>query len=363
MFSRKAKEPERPSLLDRIVKSGSQRVAILGLHPSAGTRTVLSALVRELHRREWPFALTSAPRLHLDAGHATESVTRLAVPEGAHLATSEGSVGSGDAGLDLVEATRFETALGRVGIYRVTRGGEVDLVAPADAEETRILLERLGSVSGGMTFVDGTWERRAFAAPGATDGLILSVGAALAPGAERAAGAARYRVETLSVPACGEAARVAWQNTAMEGAAALLDTEGRPCGVLPHGIEDPMPVLQPESGAPIGTVVLPFGLNDEFLVPLVRAEYRGTVVVRDATRINLSPVYLKAWLKAGGRIEVVHPVRLVAATTNPSNPVGPDADPAEFHRAVALALPHLPVHDVVAETGGEPKRPVWKFWE
>ena len=32
-----------------------------------------------------------------------------------------------------------------------------------------------------------------------------------------------------------------------------------------------------------------------------------SLVVRDATRLNVSPVYFKAWLKGGGRIEVVRP--------------------------------------------------------
>jgi len=30
---------------------------------------------------------------------------------------------------------------------------------------------------------------------------------------------------------------------------------------------------------------------------------------------------------------------------------------------VAEALPGLPVHDVVLETGDEPRKPIWKFWE
>jgi hypothetical protein len=109
--------------------------------------------------------------------------------------------------------------------------------------------------------------------------------------------------------------------------------------------------------------VLPHGLNDEFMIPLVRSALRCTLVVRDATRINVAPVYYKAWLKGRGRIQVVRPLKLLAAATNPWNPSGPDADPVEFRQSVASALPDLPVHDVVLEAGGERGKPVWKFWD
>jgi len=56
MFDRKSKEPAGPTLLDRVVKAGSQRVAILGLHAQAGTRTVLASLVREIGARSSPLA-------------------------------------------------------------------------------------------------------------------------------------------------------------------------------------------------------------------------------------------------------------------------------------------------------------------
>jgi len=363
MFERKPRQSERPVLLDRIVKSGSQRVAILGLHPRAGTRTVLVSLVRELHRRAWPFAVTSAARLLLEGDANAEPVTRIAIPEGAYIATSTGAAANGDVGLELQVATEWDAPMGKVAIYKVVRGGQVDLQGPAESEGMEEIVHRLGELSGGTVFVDGGWERRAFAAPGTSDGIVLVVAAAYSATPERSAAAARYLVETLTVPPCGEPARVAWEETASQGAAALLDGEGHAVGVLPPGLEDPVPALRALAGAPVSTVVLPFGLNDEFMVPLVRSNLRCTIVVRDATRINVAPIYFKAWLKRNGRIQVVRPVRLVAVASNPVNPAGPDADPLEFRQILAAALPDLPVHDVVVESGEEARRAVWRFWE
>jgi len=366
MFDRKPKEPAGPTLLDRIVKAGAHRVALLGLHPQAGTRTTLAALVADVRARSWPLAVTSAPRLPLEQeeGEEPHPVTRLLVPEGTWIATSAlPAAGKGMATLERVETTPWSTILGPVSLFRVTAGGEVDLHGPGEGDPLKAVLARLGELSGGLVLVDGGWERRAFAAPGVSDAVVIVLGAGYSATPERSAAAARYLVETLSAPPCGEAARDAWDETASKGATALLDARGRPFGVMPPGIEDPVPALKTPEGAPASTVVLPHGLNDEFMVPLVRSALRCTLVVRDATRINVAPVYYKAWLKGRGRIQVVRPLKLLAAATNPWNPSGPDADPAEFRQMVAAALPDLPVHDVVLEGGGERGKPVWKFWE
>jgi hypothetical protein len=288
----------------------------------------------------------------------------MSVPEGAWIATSAPALtGDGTAKLERVETTRWLTTLGPVTLYRVTSRGEVDLHGPGEGESVKDVLQRLGELSGGVVLVDGGWERRAFAAPGVSDGVVIVLAAGYSATPERSAAAARYLVETLQAPPCDEAAREAWDETASKGATALLDARGRPFGVMPPGIEDPVPALKTPDGAPAATVVLPHGLNDEFMIPLVRSALRCTLVVRDATRINVAPVYYKAWLKGRGRIQVVRPLKLLAAATNPWNPSGPDADAVGFRQTVATALPDLPVHDIVLESGGERGKPMWKFWD
>jgi hypothetical protein len=363
MPSEPLKQPQGPALLDRIVKSECQRVAVLGLHAHAGTRTVLASLIRELHRRQWPFAVTSAPRTPLEHEAEAEATTRLAVPLSTVVATSGIAGREGEAGLELIEMTDLETTRGPVGIYRVVEGGEVDVQGPDDPDAMEALLKRLGTISGGLVFVDGSWERRAFAAPGVTDGLVLALAAGLSATPERSAAAVRYLVEMFTVEPCDEAARVAWDETASGGAAVLLDGRGRPLGLLPPGLADPVQALRGPDGTPVASVVLPHGLNDEFMVSLVRSQFRCQLVVRDATRINIAPIYFKAWFKGGGKIRVVRRTHVVAVATNPINPSGPDAEPGKFRQSVSEALPGLPVHDVVLETGEEPRKPIWKFWE
>jgi hypothetical protein len=352
-------QPPAPKLLDRVLQSSTRRVAILGLHPRAGTRTVLAALVRELHRRELPYGVTSFPRLQVEDEITPEPITRIALPAGAYLATASGEAG---AEIEAVEETRFEAPLGPVGMYRVAQGGEIELCGPEQPEAMGAALSRLAELSGGVALVDGGWDRRGFTAPGVTDGIILVLAAGYSATPERAAAAARFAVDTFSLEEANAEHRAAWREAAVANKAWILDGDGACIDALPLVGEDP---LGPLAGSADGVdaVVLPHNLNDDLLAPLVRGKLRFTLVVRDPTRINVSPVYLAAWRKAGGSVRAIQVTRIVAVATNPVNFTGSDADAEEFRALVTEALPEVPVHDVALESEERSRRPVWKFWE
>ncbi len=364
MFERRSRRREGPLLSDRVLASGCRRVAILGLHPGAGARTVLESLVLSLRGKLCPLGLTSAPRVPLEPDESGRTdLTRVAAPAGTLVATAAAPADPGQRALAVVERTGCSTQLGEVSVYRAVEETEVLLYGPADPEAMKSVAERLSALGAELVLVEGGFERRAFAAPGVADGVVLVVGAGYSASPARSAAAARYVVETFRVPPCGEGARAAWQETASRGAVVLLGRHGKPAGVLPPGLDNPVPALRDAGGEPVGAIVLPHGLDDEFLVPLVRSSLRCALVVRDATRIHVSPVYFKAWLKSRGSIQVVRPLRLIAVATNPTNAAGPDADPEGFRAVVARALPDLPVHDVALETGRTHAKRPWRLWE
>jgi hypothetical protein len=178
MFDRKPKL-QGTTLYDRIEKAGARRVAILGLHPHAGARMVLQSLVDEISKKGQPLGVTSAPRLPLEEeeGADRQPVTRVQLPEGAWIASSAPQAEAGGAVLSQVEPTEFTSVLGQVTIQRVTAAGEVHLHGPGEAPSMEAVLARLGELSRGMVLVDGGWERRAFASPGVTDGVVLVLAA------------------------------------------------------------------------------------------------------------------------------------------------------------------------------------------
>ena len=147
----------------------------------------------------------------------------------------------GGAQLKEIEATEFTSVLGRVVIQRLTSPGEVHLHGPGEAPAMEAVLTRLGALSGGMVMVDGGWERRAFASPGVTDGVVLVLAAGYSATPERSAAAARYLVETLSAPPGDESARHVWGETASKGATGVLRVNLRP-GVPTLKVSVPVPL-------------------------------------------------------------------------------------------------------------------------
>ncbi len=222
-------------------------------------------------------------------------------------------------------------------------------------------LDRLEARSQGLVMVNGAWERHGFAAPDVTRAVVLAVGAAYSEGPQRSAAAVRYTVEILglhrhSVPLD----RVAREATD-RGMRQAVDRNGQRIGEFSQDDDDRAFALE-SLGSELEALVLPGFLSDSLLTTLVRSNVCCTLVVKDASRVRVSPVYYTAWTKKGGKFAVIEPTHLIAVATNPTNPKGPDTEAAEFRRLVAEAVPEVAVHDVRLEDEEEPERPRWKFW-
>jgi hypothetical protein len=357
----KGSDSEQPVLLDRILTSGCTRIAVVGLHPGSGARSVVECLASDMQHRGVVGGVTRAPRTPLDAETATESVPRVRLPEGTLIATAS-ALGDPEPMLQPLERCPEETSLGSMTVYRVVEAGRLAVHGPDDPGSMDRVLKCLGRHVQGPCLVDGAWDRRAFAAPGVTDAMVLTIGAGYSDSPERSALAARYFADSLALSECDEPGREAWEQAASGGALVALDEAGNHLGQLPQGLVDPVSSLHGLNGGGVRTVVLPSGLHDGFLAPLIRSEFRCTLVVRDPTCVHAAPVYLKAWSKGKGAVRVVREARLLAVAANPSSASGPDTEAQAFLRLVTEAVPHLPVHDVRLDAEGGGRKPFWKVW-
>jgi len=253
-----------------------------------------------------------------------------------------------------------QTALGDLGLFRVTRPGPIPVYGPDDPATMRRVLASLDEQSGGLALVDGGWERRGFAAPDVAQGVILVVGSGYSAHPDRSAAAMRYVVEILGLPRADGPALRAFHDGAGRGATTILDAQGRTLSAVVETDDELLSHLE-GLGDRAATVVLPDALSDALLGRLVRNAARCVLVVRDPTAVHVAPVYYKAWVKVGGAVRVVEPMCVLAVATNPVNRSGPDADAEGFRTAVARAIPELPVHDVVLEAARAKRRPFWRF--
>lgn len=350
----KKKDAGRADLFERILASGATRLAVISLHAGSGGRTVIETLAEKARRSGVGVGVARVPKVR-SSGEVQEPLGA-ALPEGTLVATPASEVEETQA-VQVLEP--LETTGAPLRVCRVASSGEVVAYSPDDDASLAAVLGRLEALGGELILVDGAWERRSFASPGAVHAVVLAVGCGYSASLERTTAAVRCAVDLLRLPACEVPVGGAWREAASRDAPLTLDHNGRPLDQLPP--TDPRAVKALKAmDVPPKIVVLPGFLSDAFLVPLVTSTLRFEVVVRDATRVAASPVYYAAWLKRGGRVSVIEPTRLLAVATNPTNLTGPDADARKFRELVAAAVPDVAVHDVRLEAASDP--PAWKFW-
>jgi len=357
---KKKKRPEvaeSPDLPERIFGAGCTRLAVISMHAGAGARTVVGTLAEDFHRRGIVVGVAGVPRVDLDAD--VDRITGIHLPEGTVVATASSVVSECD-GLEPLERVASDASREELTICRVTRPAEVAVYGPDDAPTLNAVLARLEAHTAGFALVAGAWERRSFAAPEVSDAVVLAVGPGYSGNPERSAAALSHDAEILSLSRPDVPVDSAWLEAERASLPLVLDRHGRVCRSIPTDA-DPVPVLEALGEAP-ALVAVPDFLTDTLLVPLVRSDLRCEIVVKDPTRVRASPVYYRAWLKRGGSVSVMEPMHLLAVATNPTSPTGPDADPHDFRRRVAEALPDIPVHDVPLESSARDRQPLWKFW-
>jgi len=244
-----------------------------------------------------------------------------------------------------------------MGICRVERAAEVPLYGPDDTRALGAVLAKLETWSEGLVLVAGAWERHSFAAPDVAQATVLAVASGYSGTPERSAAAVRYAVEIFGLSRSEFPVDRVWRDAVALKRALAVDRHGRLLAEVSWRVA-PLEAL----GQELAGIVVPDYLTDGLLTPLVRSDVRCTLVVKDPTRIRVSPVYYTAWVKGGGQVAVIETMRVLAIATNPANPDGPDVDAATFRGLVTEAVPDVAVHDVRLEVPAVDDRPRWKFW-
>ena len=139
-------------------------------------------------------------------GENKDNITGLPKPRyflhpGTILATAESCLKGGSAACRVIERTGVQTVLGPVLVAEVTGPGLVVLAGPNRQSDLRVVFQRFSGLGIDLALVDGAFNRIVPLA--ATDGLVLSTGAALDERIPTLAAHARFAGSPLSVPCLG----------------------------------------------------------------------------------------------------------------------------------------------------------------
>ena len=337
-------------LYDLVTASPARRIAVIGLVKNAGKTTVVNALMANCPHL---FGLTS---LGLD-GERTDHLTglakpRIAPPAGTLVATTQGSLDRSRYHMRTIEEMPFRTALGRVVIGIAGEHGEaVEVSGPTTLRQVRATADRLLDLGAERVLVDGAINRIGSASPRVSDGLIMATGAILADKLEEVVGITAATFDMLTLPQADDALKQALRGHDPASTRLLsLDAAGGQLPLrLPSLIGQGVAVAREIERHGTQTLVVGGALTQEFVDDFLRVlppKRELRLVVRDATVLIL-PATTVARLRRRLQIEVLHPLRVLAVTTNPFRLPKP-YNPKVFFDAVVDAVgDRAAVFDVV----------------
>ena len=324
-------------------------LSIVGTVKNAGKTTVLNYLYGHLYELGFSLGLMSTGR----DGEAVDQVTNepkppILVRPGTVVATAHHSLVASDAYVEVLTTLPIATRGGDMVLARVRQEGAMELLGPAAAADVRQVIEALGHHGARRILVDGSMDRRRAAAPHVTGYVILASGASLSPQRRVVIDDTALCVEFLQLGPVPELHLAAKLQELDSKQVMLLDDDGHLTRMEWETAlsreESIVAALAPTHEG----VVLPGAFTDGLARALTEHKRPLRVMVTDATCVFLSrPVY-RRFCQWGGHIEVLHPIRLIAVCLNPVGPQGVSFAAGDFMDAMAQAVPHVPLFDIVS---------------
>lgn len=320
-------------------------VAIVGLAKNTGKTECLNYILRHVKDAGRRVALTS---IGID-GESLDQVSQTPKPEikvyeDMVFVTSEKHYREKRLIAEVMDISTEQTSLGRLVTARAVSPGKVLLSGPAKAESARRLIEGMRRHSVDTTIVDGALSRLSIGSPTVTDAMILATGAALSCNIPQLTRMTKYVYDRIRLPQV--APDLAERLAPIESGVWAVDKDGE---VRDLGIPSIfMAAGHKERLFQYGNTLYVAGVVSDNFMRFLRQQKNAaelTLVIRDFTKMFATMEAYYAYLKKGGRVEVLHSSKLLAVCVNPLAPNGYRLDSDELREAIQTSL-GVPAYDV-----------------
>ena len=327
---------------------GCRSLSIVGLEKNTGKTVSLNYVLGRLAEMSVSTAVTS---IGVD-GEQTDSVYATAKPEvrlyeGMRFITSERHYRMRRLVSEIEWIDKRRTALGRLVTARVLSGGMALLSGAAATGILREQIEEQKRDGVELTVVDGALSRLSLASPTVTDAMILATGAAVSPNLQQLVSKTRFVVRMIGLDEVTEKERETLSG--VENGLWALDGEG-----VAHDLGVRSVFMLSGANNDLyryGTRLFASGAVSDRLLKMLAAKEEvkeTTLIVRDFTKLFITPEVYADYTKRGGELKVLQRSRLVALTLNPTSPHGYAVDSEKACGALEEAL-GMPVYDVRRE--------------
>lgn len=331
------------TLLDNVFQYRS--VSIVGMEKNTGKTECLKYILSGSVKLGHTIGITS---IGID-GESCDQVTGTAKPEivlqpGMLFVTSEKFFHEKKIAAEIVALSDYRTALGRLVTARAITPGKVILSGPTSTGLIRETLQQLHSLGAETCFIDGALSRKSLGSPAVTDSMILTTGAALSPNLPELIKKTTFVYHLINI----EKFNTPLENKLLEinnGIWALDDQHQL------HDLNIHSALLLEKNKNRLfqfGSTLFVSGIVGDNLLNTLRMQpniSHTRIIVKDFTKIFVSPVSLNAYLQKGGRIFVLLRPQLIGVCLNPTSPSGYTLNSQQACQALSERL-GIPVWDV-----------------
>ena len=329
--------------IDEILRYDS--LSIVGLEKNTGKTECLKYVLDRLPVQSKRIAVTS---IGID-GETVDQVTRTQKPEivlreGMYFGTSEMHYRQRRLVSELIDVSDESTSLGRVVTAKALTGGKILLSGPSSASSLRRWMGEMQRYGIDLVVIDGALSRMSSASPAVSQSMILATGAAYSANMATLVSKTAHVVDLVNLDVTTD------DNLAtlmpLEKGLWFIDKDGNLNSL--DAVTSLSKDIHFEGMDNCRTLYVAGALVDGFLekVRKNKSLKHAELVVRDFTKIFVTPQQFRLFLKAGGRIKVLQKSKLIAVTVNPTSPSGYVLDSDTLCGKLSEAI-GLPVYDLL----------------
>jgi hypothetical protein len=321
-------------------------LSIVGLEKNTGKTECLKYVLDRLPVQTKRIAVTS---IGID-GETVDQVTRTQKPEivlreGMYFGTSEAHYRQRRLVSELIDVSDENTSLGRVVTAKALTGGKILLSGPSSANGLMRWMNEMQQRFGiQLVIIDGALSRMSLASPAVSQSMILATGAAYSANITTLVSKTAHVVDLINLELTSN--RNIARLMPLEKGLWSIDKDGNLNSL------DSMTSLSRDirfDGMDnCETLYVAGALVDGFLEKVRKNKSLKQVelVVRDFTKIFVTPQQFRLFIKTGGRIRVLQKSKLIAVTVNPTSPSGYVLDSDTLCGKLSEAI-GLPVYDLL----------------
>jgi len=324
-------------------------LSIVGLEKNTGKTECLKYVLDRLPVQTKRIAVTS---IGID-GETVDQVTRTQKPEivlreGMYFGTSETHYRQRRLVSELIDVSDENTSLGRVVTARALTGGKILLSGPSSASSLRRWMGEMHKLGIDLVIIDGALSRMSSASPAVSQSMILATGAAYSANINTLVSKTAHVVDLVNLELTSE--KNCERLSLLDKGLWFIDKQGElhPLDTMTSLSKD----IHFQGMEDCETLYVAGALVDGFLEKVRKNKNLKQVelVVRDFTKIFVTPQQFRLFIKAGGRISVLQKSKLIAVTVNPTSPSGYVLDSDTLCARLSEAI-QLPVYDLIKNNG------------